>query len=298
MPSSVLETATEYDATGAIVPSPTLTWTIANTAIATCTTPGSTSVITAQSVGNTTFHVADTSRGVVSPDYTIKVISSLGMVVLPGGVTLGGTLPALAGGGSGLPILGVRYRMLVDAFLGSSITAGGLVLISGGSGTSLEASVSVATGTLTFAGTFNNGTANSVVGTVAQSALPVAGTGVVLYVLYDAASGGTGTIALLTDSGTVLWGNTIAGGSGDTPTGNTTITIGGGSSGPGGGMTLDGVEILTALVSTPNTPPLPADAGAIGLWGFAGVLTPTGGLGPTLAPAGGSVTYLSGGIWS
>jgi hypothetical protein len=305
MPSSATLTAQEFNSAGAVVPAPLLDWLSLNTGVFTVPINGSggqTAVVTATGVGSAQGSCTDPSTSVTG-SFTVNVATSLGLVVVPIGVSLVGTLPALAGGGAGLATLAVRYRFLVDALLGATITASGLILISG-AGTSMEAAVAASSGTLTFTGTMNGGVANAVFGTVAQSSLPVAGTGVVLYVIYEGAStvGATAAgIALLTDSGTVLFSGGLSGSSlgavGNTPAGGTTVAIGAGSSGPGGGLTIDGAEILSANITNPATPPVPADPGALGIWGFAGVLTPTV-IGATLAPSSGSVTYLSGGIWS
>jgi hypothetical protein len=303
MPSSILETAVEYDPSGSVVANPTLAWTVANPAIATATTPGVTSMITAAGVGTTTFHVADTSRGVVSPDYTIQVLSSLGLVVLPNGVYLEATAPALSGGGSGFAVLGIRMRFLADAMLGAGGGGNALVWIGGSSG-AIDVSYSISGGNVSFAGTFNNGLANGAFGSFAQSALPASGRGVILYAVYlgQPTVGATAAAVLLTnDAGTVLFTGSRVGSalgtSGNTDPADTTVRLG--YSGNGslyGGITIDGAEVTSALISTPNTPPLSSDPSAIVDWGFAGVLTPTFGAG-TLAPVGGSITYLSGGIW-
>jgi hypothetical protein len=229
---------------------------------------------------------------------TPPVVVSPGLVVLTSGVSLTATLPALAGGGSGLPVLAFRMHFLDDALLGPTITASGLVLINSTSGgTSLEASVSASDGVLTFQGTANNGEANQIFGTMAQSALPAAGTIVTLYVIVNAAAG-TATITLETDDGTVLFTATVTGEeTTNLPAANTTVVIGAGSSGPGGGLTIDGAEITTAAIAAPNVPPTTEDDDAIAIWGFAGTLAPTGGVGVTLTPVGGAVSYLPGGTW-
>lgn len=238
---------------------------------------------------------------------TPPVVVSPGLVVLPPGVSLTGTLAALAGGGSGVPVLAVRIRFLVDALLGSSGTGASLVFIGNNiEGTSLEVTIGViSAGVVRFQGTFNNGYANAIFGTMLQSALPAAGTGVILYAVYN----GAGTIALTsatitleTDDGTVLFSgtlsNTALGTSGNTNPSTTAVAIGAGTSGPGDGLTIDGVEITVADIADPSVPPTSGDSGAIAIWGFAGTLAPTGGLGPTLTPAAGTVSYLPGGIWT
>jgi hypothetical protein len=308
MPSSATLTAVEYNSGGSVIPAPVLAWLSGNTGVFTVPSAGSggqTAVVTATGVGSSTGTCTDPST-VVTGSFVVNVSTSLGLVVVPVGTYLAGTLSALAGGGSGLAILGLRMRFLVDCMLGTP-TGGELYSINDGStNTSQEVTFGVLSGTITFNATVNNGTANYIVGTMAQSALPAAGTGVIMYGVYEE-SVSAFAFVLMTDAGTVLFSNTTVGGpvtGGYTAAGNTSVYLGRSASGsPGGGMTIDGAEVLTALVSAPNTPPLPTDAGAVGLWGFAGVLTPTvvgASLSPLLAGTGGAgtVTYLSGGIWT
>jgi hypothetical protein len=293
MPSSATLTAQEFNSAGAVVPAPVLDWLSLNTGVFTVPINGSggqTAVVTATGVGSANGTCTDPAT-TVSGNFTVNVATSLGLVVVPPGVALTGTLAALAGGGSGLSVVAIRMRFLVDCLLGTP-TASNFAIVGSGiqnCGVGLSSP-----GTLEFIGTFNGGTANAVVGTMAQASLPVAGTGVIMLVAY--ASSGAGAIALLLDSGAVLFTGSIAAPTGNTNPATTGISIGGGTSGAGG-MTIDGAEILTAIPSSPQTPPLPTDSGALGIWGFAGVLTPTV-IGATLAPSSGSVTYLSGGIWS
>jgi hypothetical protein len=307
MPSTATLTATEFNGAGAVIPAPTLAWASANAGVFTVPSGGSggqTAVVTATGVGSSTGTATDPTTAVVG-GFVVNVSTSLGYVVLPAGVGLTGTIPALAGGGSGLPVLGFRMRFLVDCLLGTP-TAGGLFSIyDSGINLSLEVTCILVGSTIRFNFTAADGEANAIAGTVAQSALPAAGTGVVLYSVYEA-SGQLFGLALLTDAGGVLFSYGVSAGpvgAGNTPTGNTTLLIGGSHTGPTGGMTIDGAEILTAAMGAPQTPPAinGSDPGDIGQWGFAGVLTPTVVGAALSAVAGGgpgSVTYLSGGLWS
>jgi hypothetical protein len=305
MPSTATLTAVEYNAAAAVIPAPVLNWASLNTGVFTVPSAGSggqTAIVTAAGVGTANGTCTDPTTSVVG-GFTVNVASSLGIVVIPTGVYLAATVPALAGGGSGFPILGIRLRLLVDCMLGSNP---GFSIWIGGSSDTIAMSTIVSGGNVDFRGTFTaSGAVGQDFGQVAQSSLPVAGTFVDFYAVY-LASGPTGAFLLATDAGAVLFTGSLTGSAlGFTAHSNTdptftTVWIGNSthSSPPEGGITVDGVEITAALISNPTLPPAPSDPAGIIDWGFAGFLTPSLFGAGTLAPVGGSVTYLSGGIWS
>jgi uncharacterized protein YjdB len=289
--------AQAFDQLGAPIAA-TFVWSSSVTADGTINS--STGVALGVAVGTTTITAA---AGGKTGTATLTVTAPPGaMVVLAPGTFLTATVAALAGGGSGFSVLAFRMRFLVDSLLGTP-TAGNLFSIfSTGSGESLEVECGLVGSAIRFSFTANNGVANwPLPGTVAQSALPAAGTGIILYAAYIA-SGPAFGFALVTDAGVVLFSSSVSGsaiGPGNTPSGNTTVNIGASHTGVGfgtGGMTIDGFEITSALISAPQDIPSLADPDQIELITFdASDLTSL--VGSTFTPVGGTPTFIPGGLW-
>jgi hypothetical protein len=233
---------------------------------------------------------------------SLVVVPPTGFVVIPPGTYLAGTLPGLAGGGAGLPTLSVRMRFLVDSLLAAG-TANGMFWLGGAGGDSIAVTAIVGGGDVDFRGTFTDGVVGWDFGSVPQSALPAAGTGVILYAVYQS---GSGAIVLTDDEDNVLFVNTITSaaiGTGNTPPAFTTLHVADGSHGSDvGGLSVDGVEVTSAVIALPGVKPLLTDPGSLGLYGFTGSGASSAGGGGTLtqtkvnlgAP---DVSYFGPGLW-
>jgi uncharacterized protein YjdB len=269
----------------------------------------STGVATGVATGETT--ITATAGGLsVTATLTVAVVvippPPGAIAVIPPATYLTATNTALAGGGSGLAAVTVRARFLVDQLLTPVVGVAvdyAVYAINDGSGISnsscwLDNFIEVDnTGTVTF---ITSGFGPRF--TVAQSALPPAGSELILVTAYNEATSAVG-VELVNDAGTVYGGNanTVAM-SGNTPAAATTVWIGRSVVGPGfsAGLAVDGFEIVTALMATPNAVPSLADTGVIQLTTFdASDLTALVGSAFTTAFISGSapVTFTPGGIW-
>lgn len=253
------------------------------------------SVITASGGGKSATAELIVANPVTAPPAGAQVVQA------PGGL-LTTNNPALANGGAGFSTLRIRKHYLVDKLL--SGTGAGEMRIYGGVG-AIAVSTSIAAGIITFVGTFNGGLANANFGTVSQASIAAAappGTRVVLYALYV---GGTtvGTtaagIALITDSGTVLFSGGLSGSSlgavGNTDPADTKVDVGDWLANVAG-ETDDGVEYGSAGLSTPQNIPTLADPGQLGLNTFdASDLTAI--VGTAFTSSGPAPSFIPGGTW-